>query len=400
MPQVIPYMGTKRQIAGHVADLASECKTGPFLDLFSGMCSVGNAISPARQVWSNDIQAFAHAVAEAHFCSLGPPPSSLSIAEKCGEIFRKHRAKLIKKYSDILSAEDCALSKSDPSQYSNLFEEAIFFANGVRPRKDSSYQLFSKRYSRTYLSTLQSIEIDCIRKASDWAKDNLLISNEWHKWSLIGLCMSISKCSTTTGHFAQPLSPKESNWRRFSSQRSRSIYKEWIESLDSISPIGSTRWRKKNRAFQDDALSLLNSLKKSKDRPAVVYADPPYTKDQYSRYYHLLETAILYDHPRADGRGLYRRQRASSIFSSPANLEFAMEALVERTAKLSSDIIISYPTNGLLKNSHKRIPEIISRHYKQKPTIVQLEHAHSTLGASKGSGRQTVTEVLYLARST
>src|SRR5262249_36827888 len=56
---------------------------------------------------------------------------------------------------------------------------------------------------------------------------------------------------------------------------------------------------------------------------SVVYADPPYTRDHYSRFYHVLETMALRDvprltdrirHGRAISRGLYRENRHQSPF--------------------------------------------------------------------------------------
>ena len=40
---------------------------------------------------------------------------------------------------------------------------------------------------------------------------------------------------------------------------------------------------------------LAKGIRGMKQRPAIIYADPPYTDDQYSRFYHLYETALLYD---------------------------------------------------------------------------------------------------------
>lgn len=53
----------------------------------------------------------------------------------------------------------------------------------------------------------------------------------------------------------------------------------------------------------------------------VVYADPPYTRDHYSRYYHTFETICLRDVPEIStmvskgktqiSRGIYRKPKAS-----------------------------------------------------------------------------------------
>jgi adenine-specific DNA-methyltransferase len=59
----ISYMGTKRELAPAVADVVAQAKEGVMLDAFSGMCSVGELVAPARQVWNNDAQAFSAEVA-------------------------------------------------------------------------------------------------------------------------------------------------------------------------------------------------------------------------------------------------------------------------------------------------------------------------------------------------
>lgn len=86
-------------------------------------------------------------------------------------------------------------------------------------------------------------------------------------------------------------------------QRRRSVWEEFLGALARLAAFGSQVWRAGNRAFQADALSLLRDRERLAD-VRLVYADPPYTSDQYSRYYHIYETLILYDYPAARGRGL------------------------------------------------------------------------------------------------
>ena len=76
-----------------------------------------------------------------------------------------------------------------------------------------------------------------------------------------------------------------------------------------MAPEGNAKWRKGNRTFRREAIRLLQELPQSKTRPSVVYADPPYTRDHYSRYYHLLDTLLLYDYPDPVGKGQYRLDR-------------------------------------------------------------------------------------------
>src|SRR5689334_4581572 len=63
------YMGTKKRLAPIVAAVIAELKPGIALDLFSGMCAIGEKLAPDRQVWNNDVQLFAATVARALFTS-------------------------------------------------------------------------------------------------------------------------------------------------------------------------------------------------------------------------------------------------------------------------------------------------------------------------------------------
>ena len=95
----ISYMGTKRPLAPLVAELAADCRNGACLDLFSGMCAVGQQISPKRQIWSNDLQSFASLVAKCQFCSIGDVPDSRLVELLLGDAFRQHMLYLQAEYS-------------------------------------------------------------------------------------------------------------------------------------------------------------------------------------------------------------------------------------------------------------------------------------------------------------
>ena len=94
-------------------------------------------------------------------------------------------------------------------------------------------------------------------------------------------------------------------------------------------------------------------LYKRNERPAIIYADPPYTSDHYSRYYHLYETLLLYDYPSSEATGRYRPDRFFSRYSIKTEVEAAMDRLIADCAKIGSRLVLSYPERGLLP----RLPE-------------------------------------------
>lgn len=397
----ISYMGTKRQLASRVADLVADCKNGIFLDLFSGMGAVGAAVAPARQVWSNDLQIFASEVAHACFCSQDSPLSSHDAAELCTEPFAENQQACLQRFYIRVRNESLALACNDISALASDFEGALsqeHASSGGRKRKH--HYLLTKYFGGTYFGVLQAIHADSIRAALDVRLADHTLTADQHRWLLLALCVALSKCSTATGHFAQPLAPKPSNIRKFVSQRRRSLWREWIVAVDELTPVGAAAWRARNRAFRGDAVSLLRNLAEgvARRRPSVIYADPPYTKDQYSRYYHLYETVILYDYPGTMGRGQYRGDREVSAFSLAKSAGAAFSTMIEQCSVMKCDLVISYPTHGLLPESQKQIPDMLQRHYRRKVESIVIPHFHSTFGSAHGKTRSRVAEVLYRVR--
>ncbi len=391
----VSYMGTKQRLTSYVAKLASECRTGGFLDLFAGMCSVASAIGPSRQLWANDLQVFSTEVAIAKFCSQDRLLAPHDVAALSLESYRSNRESCEVRYSDKLRVERVAIRRKNASALRNLLDESAALGHSPKRTGDLGYILFSQYFGGTYFGVAQAIEIDSIRCAIDHHRAIGNISPDQHRWLLLALCVALGRCSTTTGQFAQPLAPKSGNLNRFIIQRSRSIWQEWLAAVGRLTPVGARQWRLQNRVYRSDALALLDELTGTRPRPRVVYADPPYTKDQYSRYYHLYETAILYDYPGTQGRGQYRPDRQVSDFCLAAKVEDAFSRLIEKCANLKADLIISYPSTGLLKDSRRRIPDLIKQHYRRKPDRVAVPHKHSTLGGSKGAAQSSVVEVFY-----
>lgn len=400
MGPTVSYMGTKRQLARHVAELVDSCKPGPFLDAFSGMCSVGSAVAPRRQIWSNDLQLFSYTVAAAKFCSQDILENELEILDLCSHIYQDNLKWLKASFKKKLARETTALGISDYRELSAILDENTIAANEItKSEKKDDYDVFTKRYAGSYFSTVQCAEIDSIRKAIESNRNQNKISSDQKNWLLVGLCMAASKCSTTTGHFAQPLRPNRNNIKRYVAQRKRRIYYEWIAAFRGLTPVGSKKWRKKNRAFMRDANDLLLDLSTG-PLPSVIYADPPYTKDQYSRYYHIYETIILYDRPIATNRGLYREDRAVSKYCHKTEIEESLDSLIKAAANMSCDVLLSYPESGLMKNSIEIITSIIRRSYGKSPVIMEFDHHHSTMGASKyGIAKSGVKERIYMVKS-
>lgn len=396
----VSYMGTKKELAPAVADVIRHAQRGVMLDAFAGMCVVGEEVSRTRQVWSNDVQLFAAEVGRALFTSSDDPPGALRTADAHFDAFEEHRQWLSMKCAHSLDAEGSLLE----SEHFNLFTRrkaklSKVLANDIGKLRSRQYNLFTRTYADTYFGIQQSIEADAILRAMATKKGGEWVTDDHRRWLTIGLGRALLKIANSTGHFAQFLKPKRTSFRRYLSQRRRSLWTEWLFSLGELQPTGTSDWRRRNKSFNEDSLSLLPRLANAKERPAVIYADPPYTDDQYSRYYHLLDTLVLYDYPKVTGAGLYRPNRFRASFSVKSKTIHAFDSLVRVAADTGADLVLSYPSNGLIHEAGVDPKAILKKYFRRVECCYRLPHSHSTFGASKGTAQADVTELIYLAKS-
>ncbi|WP_352724828.1 DNA adenine methylase [Mesorhizobium sp. M0500] len=369
------------------------------LDAFSGMCSVGEAVGQSRPVWINDIQAFAYEVGTAMFAAADPSLTSANISDRLFHHYDIQFTRLRSSFVDALSKEDSLLQASEFADFVEkyqCFKESLNFCLSSPRRLE--YSLFSKTYSDSFFGLGQAMELDSILFSAFKAHSEGFLNTDQHRWALIALGRAMLRVSNSTGHFAQFLKPKEGSFRVFLRQRRRSIWLEFLTAIEGLRPVGTASWRQNNRSFNRDSVSLIRSFKKKKDRPSVIYADPPYTDDQYSRYYHLLETLIKYDYPSVTGAGLYRPDRYRTPFSVKSLAPKAIKGIISAAASIGADLVLSYPTNGLVCKAGFDILTMMRERYPRAERCYAISHVHSTLGASKGSATSPVIEQIFLGR--
>ena len=408
MPINVSYMGTKRRIAPVVAELVSRSRGGPVLDLFSGMCAVGSAVADSRQVWTNDKQLFSASVATAHFSCIELPIIAEDAIELTRPIYLKNLDKLKTRFESELRDEDSALDSrgipkiaalsSDLPNTQNSFDLELERKRLAGKPSTFPYRLFTITHAGGYLGLYQCMQIDSIRYSIDQLLVDETTTIDQHRWLILGLAKAMYRCSATTGHFAQFLKIKGSNKERFLRSRRMSVWREWLAALYELGPIGSKKWRSKNKSFNMDAIELLKSLRMEDETPSVIYADPPYTGDQYSRYYHLYETLILYDYPKTDGVGRYRESRFQSQFSTKSKVRDAFRELIDSTAEIGAELILSYPWNGLLEDARSALLKMLKNAFDAVEISHTIDHLHSSMGASNGKEKHAVTELIFWAR--
>jgi len=393
------YMGTKKSLADMISALCARHAPGPFLDLFSGISAAGSSVAPLRQIWCNDAQIFSRTLTEALFRSTVDRPRVEHVAAIIRRLGDDNLNALARAVKDPLEEELDLLwdggSAEQIAIQTRLREEGAMRRAALE--RCFSHCLFTTRYTGSYFGLAQAVQLDAIRYGADQASTLGLISNEEHRWALLALCRSITSISNSTGHFAQYLTPSPTNIHRVLGKRRRCAWAYWLEALEDMRAVGDAGWRASNRVFHGDAVDVLKEISAQNARPAIIYADPPYTNDQYSRYYHLLETALLYDYPAADGKGLYREGRFRSSFSLARDVDDSFERMISEAGETGASLIISYPSDGLLPNSLERIPELMVEHFSHVQYPLVIPHKHSTLGASKGREKEDVEECIFVA---
>lgn len=404
----VSYMGTKRSIAPFVAEVVSNAPKGPLLDLFSGICAVGSAVGTNRPVWSNDVQLFASNAATALFTSRDVPLSAGDAADVIFPAYTKNKAELCNRHRGNLRSEELSLRSRGINQLAEFYSSLPYIGSSnvfeqerkrlARSAGTFPYRLFTITFAGGYFGLAQCIQIDSIRYSIDIALKSCRISKEQHRWLLLALCQAICKVATTTGHFAQFMSVNQNNVRRYITQRGKSVWLEWLGSIEGQVPCGNASWRKENKVFNDNATDLLTKMRRHMSTPSVVYADPPYTKDQYSRYYHVYETLIRYDYPTAAGNGRYRPDRYISGFSLKGEVSASFVKLIEGTHTLGSQLIISYPEKGLLRDTRNTLSALLRNKYRNVDITHAIDLQHSSMGASRGYDKHPATELIFWAR--
>jgi adenine-specific DNA-methyltransferase len=405
----LKYMGSKRSLAPMIADVIAETHEDAIVvDAFAGTCAVGTAVADRHRVYANDVHAFAEVIARTLLVTTTRTPLPSEAWKELRRAFDRNMAALTEAIETRLDAEAKILSRLKRNGGWERLEEfnAVEIEASV-PRRlkalgalatyrgdptTKPYCLFSRYFASTYFSVRQAAEIDSLRCAIDQ------VSEDRRDIYLFALLHALSFCAATPGHFAQFLVPRdEANTLYIGRIRRRSVVQYFNNALIGFSKPRCLD-RHGNRVFRSDATLFLRELAGGRRRSKlVIYADPPYSRAQYSRYYHVLETLVLYDYPAATGKGRYRHDRFETDFSRKARVVDAMKEFVAAAAETHSSLYLSYPKNGLVYQAGGDVLSILKQHYRRARIAASVDLNHSTMGAAPGAAAIQVMEDVYYA---
>lgn len=408
----IRYMGNKQQLAGEVAVFCESLnRRRRLVDLFGGMGSVaGAAAASGRTVWVNDVQEYAQLATRCLIASSEEPPGVDVVRRVLLPAYRANLAALRERYASALRAEQRVLRSGDLGELRRLHEAWRHAGNDesiasevslLRERgPDGPARMAVLLFAWGYFGLRQAAELDSIRYAIDDARTRDALSDDAADWLRLAVLQTASRIASAPGHFAQYLRPtSDAGAMRILAARRRPTWDSLLGDINAIRPYGNSRWRTRNRVLGHDALAIWPQLDALGVGPAIYYADPPYSKEHYSRYYHVLETLTRYDYPDAVGAGRYRPDRFRSTFAVKTEVLGSIRTIAAEVAERAGVLLLSYPSTGLMTARLGIDPiALLSEYFDNVSLAIRRASRHSTLGGRHGAADQDVVEYVWAAR--
>lgn len=331
------YIGCKTKILAEIDKLLEEknllVNNLSFFDAFTGTGVVAQHYKNIYEISANDNLYFASVIAEAK-----------------------------------LNMKDLSFSKLDINPFD--FFNAIDYQQSL-PKGFISLNFSLDGSERMYFSVENARKIDFIRQnIESWFNDNLITYTE-KCYLIASLLESVSKVSNVAGVYGAYL-------------------KQWdIRALKPMKylPIDENpKVHKVCKTYNEDVSNLIDKIEGD-----IIYLDPPYTKNQYSVQYHLLETIALYDNPTLKGiTGARDMSMKSSEFSKDGKVHIAFEQIIAK-AKFKH-IILSYSSDGIMSKDY--IESVLKR-YGKKDTYECRIISYSRYKNSRTQDKQNHYEYLF-----
>ena len=421
--RTIHYLGSKRRLLGPInRAISAVAPVGqPVCDLFAGSGIVSLSLASKWDVTSVDIQEYSRVLCNGLINS----PSSVRTdgSRLCDQaVSGVLRSQLRDALRGLLAHErQCEIDAANGSveglcdvlehgsllphnglgdMLGRLHEEvmaAVSRLDDLQLAKGPE-TVVTRHFGGRYFSWKQAIDLDALL-----AQIHLLDQPNRDFHLAVALVVASDVVNTVGKHFAQPIKlrdghgcPKRHLVKQTLRDRGLSVFDRYRVCCELLTPLLQTRGR--HCAVQSDFLDFLES---DTTQFAALYADPPYTRDHYSRYYHVLETMALRDEPevattkiRSNGvtrlsRGVYRLQRHQSPFCIPTKAPQAFEHLFQSVAERGIPLVLSYsPYQASARNRPRLLTIdqllcIAKRYFNQIETAPVEGMSHNKLNVAE-----------------
>lgn len=414
--RTLNYLGSKLRLLDFIEDNVRKVtpEDAGVCDLFAGSGCVSYRLSRNYPVVSCDIQHYSRVISNALL-------DNLEVTQEDAELFLSQletvkNSPLYKAFEPLIHIEEQAIKTKQLEVLTDIIEHGsveVYCIEGEKSNishllrivadKLSSnglnnvQSLISRYYGGVYFSYRQAVEIDYIlehiyQKILQRDRDIYIAA----------LLSTASDIADTVGkHFAQPLKARDSKgnikslvYNKAVKDKTMSVmelYCTWLRKY-----VSSPKREVQHQAIQGDYMYCLENLP---DNVKTVYADPPYTRDHYSRFYHVLETITLRDIPTIStvtihgkthvSNGIYRAERHQSPFCICSKAPGAFRLMFEKIANSGRNLLLSYSPYDESKKTHPRVVTIsqlteLAKQYFNNVEIVSAGHfSHNKLNSAE-----------------
>ena len=382
--RTLNYLGSKLRLLDFIEENVRKVTpndTG-VCDLFAGSGCVSYKLSMLFPVVACDIQHYSKVICDALL-----QPSTLTeetIKAFMSEI-KDSKSLLRDVFTPLIRLEEKAIRNENLELLTDIVEHGSLEVNNlekeesqISPVQNQIYEklrkagligkksLISRYYGGVYFSYSQAVQLDVImdsiRHYPNTTDKNVLLA---------ALLSTTSDIACTVGkHFAQPIKARDSKGKIKKLVYNKAIkdktidvsalFEDWLRKYVSL-PMGKYN----NTILQGDYMECLKTLP---DSVKTIYADPPYTRDHYSRFYHVLETIALDDVPEIStvkihgsthvSNGIYRKVRHQSPFCIRSKAPKAFEDMFKFISESNRNLLLSYSPYDVTKKSHPRVVTI------------------------------------------
>ena len=412
---IINYPGSKRNLLNFIYENTYEYidPNKYILDIFGGTGCVSNMYTTyGYKVISNDSEKYSYHIINSQICS----NNDIDL-KKFIEYYSINKNQLFNNFSNEIIMEENFLKKKENEKLEKLdlslpkiwdfnnksikindfnITSIDFLNNHIN---EIPFCLFTLYFSGYYFGLKQSIEIDSIRYA---------IEKTDNKNSKLFSCLFYAMKEAVfakDGHMAQPLK-HEKNFSKLYKVRNKSIFDLFMNKLTQTENLSIESIYRCNNKVINYNLDQLLQKDILKNNLGFIYADPPYTDLQYSRYYHLLNTVCEYKYPKMtlkNGKittGLYTDNRYQSPLSSKKTALLEMNKLIEYSSnnKINLAISYAYPTDLQNEKSDRYtmnindLIEAVKKKY-QKVKVYKKDYKHAN---NRNSNKKSVYEYLII----
>lgn len=365
------YLGSKLRAIETILRVADSIGVqGTVADLFTGTGVVAQAFANSgRRVIAADAMQFPCVVAGA-LLGVGSENQRIGLEDAAARIAADaHEAQWWSDWDTWVASEREALAHRDCDALSELYEtlplawrpaklggepsplKLIHRLEGIVPREPMP--LMTAYYAGTYFGVEQALHLDALR-AEIWRSSCEGKISAWQSECMVtALVGAASDAVFSAGkHFAQPLGIRGGHAsKRVFIDRGVDVPASFLGRVSEVLRVA--------RPATERHVVARKSIEEWVASPealfgvSAIYADPPYTAQQYSRFYHVPETLVSRRVPTMQlvggslTKGLYPDDRHFSRFSRKGTAPDAFRDLIGLSQTLGAGLLLSYSEPGV-----------------------------------------------------